>query len=465
MTDIGAGIEQHDAGHPVDDSNRSDLRRAHVRPPLMLRARDLVRRIEGGTLTPRAAIDLCADAIAARERDVGAFVALDLDAARRHADVAQMTRLPLRGLPVGMKDIFDTADLPTAYGSPIHAGYRPNADAAMVTMARRAGAIMLGKTVTCEFASLEPAGTRNPHNGAHTPGGSSSGSAAAVAAGMLPLAFGSQTGGSIIRPAAFCGVAGFKPSYKMLPTVGMKCFSWSLDTVGLFAASVVDVAFAAAAVSGRDLAIDGPLPAPPTIALLRTHLWDEASGPMQAAVERAAHAAERAGARIRQLELPPILREAMKAHRTIQDYEAFRALAYEYDHHRDRIGATLRKQLDQAAAIEVDAYDDARRVTRRARLAFADLIADGEVILTPSAPGAAPRGLTSTGQPTFNRLWTLMGTPCVNVPGLSDSEGMPLGVQIVARFGRDRFALAAAAFVEAALGALNDAPAEPALEE
>jgi Asp-tRNA(Asn)/Glu-tRNA(Gln) amidotransferase A subunit family amidase len=419
----------------------------------MLSALDLVRRIDVGELTPRAVIDLCAEAIAAREGGIGAFAALDLEAARRSAAAPHLLALPLRGLPTGIKDIFDTADFPTAYGSPIHAGHRPNADAAMVMMVRRAGGIVPGKTVTTQFASLEPAGTRNPRNAAHTPGGSSSGSAAAVAAGMLPVAIGSQTGGSVIRPAAFCGVAGFKPSYRTLPTAGMKCFSWSLDTVGLFAASVADVAFAAAAISGRGLLVEGRLPAPPVIALTRTHDWSEASAPMQQAVESAAREAERKGARVKELALPPIIEQAAAAHRIIQDYEAFRALAFEYDHHRDRLGPTLREQLDKAAEIDADAYDDARRTTRRARQAFADLLADGEVILTPSAPGAAPHGLESTGRPTFNRLWTLLGTPCVNVPGLSDAAGLPLGVQIVARFGRDRFALAAAAFLEQALTA------------
>src|SRR5258706_11211943 len=201
----------------------------------------------------------------------------------------------------------------------------------MVTLVGRAGGINLGKTVTPEFASLGPAGTRNPHNPAHTPGGSSSGSAAAVAAGMLPLALGSQTGGSVIRPAAFCGVAGFKPSYKLLPTVGMKCYSWSLDTVGLFAAGVADVAFAAAAMTGRDLRVDERPLATPVVAIVRTDLWHEASAHMQNAIERAAQAAEKAGAIIREIVLPPIFAEAVRAHRIIQGYEAFRALAFEYD--------------------------------------------------------------------------------------------------------------------------------------
>ena len=418
----------------------------------MLSALELARRIEAGALSPRAVVELCAEAVATHESEIGAFAALELDAARRRVEQQQLALLPLRGLPVGIKDIFDTADLPTAYGSAIYAGHRPKADAAMVMLIRRAGGLVLGKTVTTEFASLEPAGTRNPRNPAHTPGGSSSGSAAAVAAGMVPLALGSQTGGSVIRPAAFCGVAGFKPSYRLLPTVGMKCFSWSLDTVGLFGASVPDVAFAAATMSGRDLRVDGrPPQAAPVVALVRTPFWQDASAAMQKAVERAARAAERSGARVKDMELPPIFADAVRAHRIVQGYEAIRALAFEYDFHRDRMGPVLRAQLDDAATIDADTYDNARRITRRARRALIDLLPDGEVMLTPSAPGAAPKGLGSTGEPTFNRLWTLLGTPCVNVPGLSDADGLPLGVQVVARFGRDRFALSAAAWLESAV--------------
>src|SRR5215510_4946412 len=248
---------------------------------MMLSALELVRQIETGALTPRAVVDHCADAIAKREAEIGAFVTLDIEPARERAE--RLTTLPLRGMPIGVKDIYDTADLPTQYGSSIYAGHRPKADAAMVALVRRAGGIVLGKTVTTEFASLEPARTRNPRNPDHTPGGSSSGSAAAVAAGMVPVALGSQTGGSVIRPAAYCGIAGYKPSYRMLPSVGMKCFAWSLDTVGLFAAGVADVAFAAAAISGRDLRVDGAPPSAPRIALVRTQLWSQASTEMQGA--------------------------------------------------------------------------------------------------------------------------------------------------------------------------------------
>jgi len=413
----------------------------------MLSALDLARRIESGTLTPAAVIDRCAEAIAAREAEIGAFASLDIAGARARA---QNTGA-LHGLPVGIKDIIDTADFPTEYGSPIYAGYRPRADGALVSLVRRAGGVVLGKTVTTELAYLHPGKTRNPRNPAHTPGGSSSGSAAAVAAGMLPIAFGTQTGGSVIRPAAYCGVAGFKPSFRLLPTVGMKCFSWSLDTPGLFAAGVADVAYAAAAITGRDLRVDRTAPLPPRVALVRTHIWSQASEAMRNAVESAARAAENAGAQVSEVTLPTIFEEAFRAHPTVQDFEAYRALAFEYDRHRDRISPILRDLLDAAAAITPQAYDEARRTTRRARHAMTELMTDFDALLTPSAPGAAPHSLASTGTAIFNRLWTLLGTPCVNVPGIDDEAGLPLGVQLVGRFGRDHATLAAALFVETAI--------------
>lgn len=424
-------------------------------PPVQpLKALDLARRIDRGELSPADVVELCAAALAAHEEQVGAFASLDLAGARARAAGApeRLAATPLRGLPVGIKDIFDTADLPTSHGSPIHAGNRPGVDAALVSMVRRAGGLVLGKTVTTPFAFMDPAGTRNPHHHEHTPGGSSSGSAAAVAAGMVPVAIGTQTGGSVVRPGAYCGVAAYKPSFRVLPTVGCKTFSWSLDTPGLFAAGVADVAYAAAAVTGRNLRVDGAEPTAPRIGVARTHIWAEASPAMQAAVERTAGAAEAAGATVRDLTLPPIFEEAFRAHAVVQDYEAYRALAHEYDHHRDRLGPNLRELLDNAATLHADDYDAACRVAERARAALAALMEDFDVLLTPAAPGAAPRGLGSTGQSTFNRIWTLMGTPCINVPGTIDESGLPLGVQVVGRFGHDRAALEAALFVERVIG-------------
>jgi Asp-tRNA(Asn)/Glu-tRNA(Gln) amidotransferase A subunit family amidase len=417
----------------------------------MLSALDLARQIEAGELSALQAIDLCAEAIAAREAEVGAFVALDLDGARKAAQAPDAKDKPLRGLPVAFKDIFDTADMPTEYGSPIYAGHRPRADAALVAMVRRAGGAILGKTVTAEFAHSDPGKTRNPHDLAHTPGGSSSGSAAAVAAGFAPVAIGSQTGGSVIRPASFCGIAGFKPSYRLLATVGMKCVSWHLDTVGLFGASVADVAYAASAIGRRDLRVDGRTPGSPRIAVLRAQPWPSASNDMTAALDSAARAAAAAMARVKDVQLPPVAAAAFRAHATIHGFEASLALASEYDRNREQLGKGLRALLDGAATITVDAYDAARRTASQARRALADLLNEFDVILTPSAPGAAPKGLTSTGSSTFNRLWTLIGSPCVNVPGLHDPNGLPLGIQVIGRFGADRTTLEAALFVEAAL--------------
>ena len=416
----------------------------------MLSALDLARRLEAGELTPRAVMEMCAEAIAAREKNVRAFVVLDLDAARREAEDPRLASLPLRGLPVAFKDIFDTFDLPTQYGSPIYAGNRPRADATAVALTRRAGGIVIGKTVTTEFASLVPSVTRNPHNLEYTPGGSSSGSCAAVAAGMVPVAFGTQTAGSVIRPAAFCGVAGFKPSYRLIPLVGVKDVSWHLDTGGVFGAGVADVAFVAAVVTGRDLRVDRATPSAPRIALVRTQLWNEASAAMQGAVETAARSAATAGAKVSEVKLPPLLEQAYAAQYVIQDYESVHALAFEYDRHRDQIDPRLRDALDKGAKISADDYDAARRTASRGRRVLADTMSDYDVILTPSAPSVAPHGFVTTGNAMFNRLWTLMGAPCINVPGLSDG-GLPLGVQIVGRFGRDRAALEAALFVERAI--------------
>ena len=414
----------------------------------MLSALGLARAIEAGELTPAQVVDRCADPIAQREGEVGAFAALDVEGARKAAQAPGRKDTPLRGLPVGLKDIFDTADMPTEYGSSIYPGHRPRYDASLVALIRRAGGIPIGKTVTTEFAHLDPGRTRNPRNLAHTPGGSSSGSAAGVAAGFFPIATGSQTGGSVIRPASYCGVTGFKPSYRLLPTVGMKCVSWHLDTAGLFAASVADVAFAAAAIGNRDLRVDGRTPSPPRIAVLRDPPWPAASGDMTAAVDTMARAAAAAGARVRDIRLTPVMAGAFRAHATIQAYEAARSLASEYERAKDKLAPGVRELVESGFAIDAGAYDDARRASSQARRTLPELLADADVILSPSAPGAAPEGLGSTGSSTFNRLWTLMGTPCVSIPGLTDPHGLPLGIQVIGRFGSDRATLEAAFFVE-----------------
>ncbi|KQT88742.1 amidase [Methylobacterium sp. Leaf466] len=410
----------------------------------MLSLVDLRTRIASGALSPQAAVALCQEAIAAREAEVGALV-------RHLPDPVVAASGPLAGIAVGIKDIIDTADMPTEMGSAIYAGWRPKADAAIVSRLRALGAVPLAKTTTCPFAGLDPTGTRNPRDLRHTPGGSSAGSAAAVAAGMLPLALGTQTGGSVIRPAAYCGIAAVKPSFRLLPMVGVKTFSWALDTLGLFGAGVRDVAHALALLADRP-EIDLPrAPGAPRIGVVRQAFAGTAEADAYDALAAAVRAAEAAGASVRDLALPDVLAEAFAAHGIVQDVEARQALAWEYAHHRAALGPMLGPQLDAAQGIGAADYDRARRSAHRGRRALKDVFGEVDVLLTLSAPGRAPAGLTSTGASTFNRLWTLMGVPCVTVP--VPGPGLPLGVQVIARFGDDGRALAAAAMIEAALAA------------
>jgi Asp-tRNA(Asn)/Glu-tRNA(Gln) amidotransferase A subunit family amidase len=401
----------------------------------------ILEDIEAGRMSAAEAIAHSRAAISAGDGEIHAFAHL------APADAPVPAEGPLAGIAVGVKDIFDTFDLPTEYGSPVYAGHRPAADASVLALARRRGACIIGKTVTTEFAFMSPGDTVNPHNPSHTPGGSSSGSAAAIAAGMIPAAFGTQTGGSVIRPAAFCGVAGFKPSFRLVPTVGAKTFSWSLDTVGFFAAGIRDVACFASRLTGRDMEAE-PLREAPRIGLYRTAIWDEASAEMRAAVENAAKIATEAGATVVDMEEPDALSRGREIHAVIQDYEAALSYGDELNRHRGRLSGVLLETLDNGANTEPQVYDNGRRIARRARKAATELFNDIDVILTPSAPGAAPEGLAFTGSAAFNKLWTLTGCPCVNVPGTNNSAGMPLGVQIVGRFGRDKLALQAARWLE-----------------
>ena len=410
----------------------------------MISLADLQRRVDSGELSPDAAIAQSCEAIDAREKAIGAFVC-------RTENPRAQSAGPLRGIAVGIKDIIDTSDLPTEMGSPIYRGFRPRADAPVVMMLKQVGATIAGKTTTTAFAANDPTATLNPRNTGHTPGGSSSGSAAAVAAGMVPLALGTQTGGSVIRPASFCGVAAIKPSFRLLPTVGVKCFSWTLDTVGLFAAGVEDLAQGLSAMTGR-----AELKLGVAIETLRIGVvtQDFAGAPEATGAEAlqfAAKAAERAGATVRDLALPDVVGEAWRIHPTLQDFEAHRALAWEYRTRHADMPPLLRGRLDESVGILPADYDAARSVANRARKALRSIFDDFDVLLTLSAPGAAPNGLASTGDPRFNRLWTLMGLPCVNVPGYVAEGGLPVGVQVIARFGNDAGALRAARFVEEAV--------------
>ena len=411
----------------------------------MIRLSDLQRRIEKGELSPDAALAQSLAAIEAQEKTIGAFVS------RAEMPRAQANG-PLRGIAVGIKDIIDTAGLPTEMGSAIYKGHRPRADAPVVMLLKQAGATIVGKTTTTAFAANDPTATLNPHNHAHTPGGSSSGSAAAVAAGMIPLALGTQTGGSVIRPASFCGVAAIKPSYRMLPTVGVKCFSWTLDTVGVFAAGVEDVARGLSAITNRPELLT-TVSKPPSIGVVTQDFAGPPEKEGACALKAAAAAAEKAGASVRELKMPAIVAEAWRIHTIVQQYEAHQALAWEYRENYDAMPPLLRKRLDESRDISPADYDEARSVSEKARVVLADTFGEVDVLLALSAPGPAPKGLDWTGDPRFNRLWTLMGTPCVNVPATIAEGDLPIGVQVIADYGDDAKALAAARFLETALKA------------
>jgi Asp-tRNA(Asn)/Glu-tRNA(Gln) amidotransferase A subunit family amidase len=411
----------------------------------MISLTDLQRRIDAGDLASEAALAQSLEAIDAQERTIGAFVC-------RSENPRAAGTGPLRGIAVGIKDIIDTSKLATEMGSPIYKDHRPRADAAVVMMLKRAGATIVGKTTTTAFAANDPTATLNPRNHAHTPGGSSSGSAAAVAAGMIPLALGTQTGGSVIRPASFCGVAAIKPSFHLLPKVGVKCFSWTLDSVGLFAAGVADLAHGLAAMTNRVELLPGAAITSPRIGVVMQEFAGEPDSAGAEAVRIAAAAAERAGASLRALKLPEIVAEAWRIHPTIQDFEAHHSFAWEYRENYDAMPPLLRGRLDESRDMMPAAYDAARAVAIRARAALAQVFEDVDMLLTLSAAGAAPKGLSSTGDPRFNRLWTLMGNPCVNVPAHIAEAGLPVGVQVIAGYGDDAGALNVARFVEAALG-------------
>ena len=410
----------------------------------MMSLAELQRRIEQGELSADAAISQSCEAISAHEKTIGAFVCRT--EAARAASAG-----PLRGIAVGIKDIIDTQDFPTEMGSAIYQGWQPRADAPVVMMLKQAGASIIGKTTTTAFAANDPTATLNPRNLGHTPGGSSSGSAAAVAAGMIPLALGTQTGGSVIRPASFCGVAAIKPSFRLLPTVGVKCFSWTLDTVGLFAAGVQDLAHGLSAMTNRPELLPEAATETPRIGVVTQ---DFAGAPEAAggeALRIAVTAAERAGASVRAITPPEIIAEAWRIHTTVQQFEAHQALAWEYRTHHGAMPPLLRARLDESAGITPAAYDEARGIANRARRSLAKVFDDVDVLLTFAAPGAAPKGLASTGDARFNRLWTLMGVPCVTVPAHVAVGGLPVGVQVIARFGDDAGALNAARFIEEAL--------------
>jgi Asp-tRNA(Asn)/Glu-tRNA(Gln) amidotransferase A subunit family amidase len=409
--------------------------------PSQLGAAEAARLIATRELTSESLVASCLERIGSRDADVKAWTCCDPEYALRQAralDGAARPLGPLHGVPLGIKDVLDTADLPTEYGSPIYREFSPRWDAACVALARAAGAVLLGKCSTAEFANNHPAPTRNPHNLAHTPGGSSSGSAAAVADAMVPLAFGTQTGGSIIRPAAYCGVVGYKPTFNLINRAGLKFVAESLDTIGLFGRNVEDVALLAGAVSGFELpSFAEPPSARPRIGLHRTPRWDQADASTRSALESAARVLGNAGAKVRDFDLPQDFGELYEEHTVIMGFEEAQAFAYEYSRHAPLLSDTLRQRIEEGMRTPRVEYESAMRHARACRDRLVRTFAGIDFVLTLSAPGEAPRGLTSTGSSLFNRTWTLLGVPCLNVPYGTGPNRLPLGVQVIGKAGSD----------------------------
>ncbi len=406
-------------------------------------------QMNAGKLTAVQLVEACLARVAAREPDVRAWVHIDVDdvLAQARARDAEPRRSALHGIPVGIKDIIDVANLPAEYGSPIYAGNHARTDAACVAALRKAGAIIMGKTVTTEFAMRHPNKTRNPHNLAHTPGGSSSGSAAGVADGMMPLALGTQTGGSVLRPSSYCGVVGFKPSFCLINRAGVKPNSESLDTVGLIARGVEDIALSLPVVTECAAPVLSAMNKP-RIGFCRTPQWASAELATVAAIEAAAATFARAGARVTEFTLPPAFNAMAAAHGVINDYEAFRALSHELRTASDKISATLQPRLPRWAATTVEAYINAQNIVADCQRMLRDVFKDYDALLVPSAPGEAPVTLNSTGESTFNSIWTALHVPAITLPAGKGPNGLPVGVQLVGPFGADYALLACAAWCE-----------------
>ncbi|HWH12750.1 MAG TPA: amidase [Solirubrobacteraceae bacterium] len=367
--------------------------------------------------------------------------------------------LSLFGLPVGVKDNFDTVALPTAYGSPIYAGHRPRDDAEAVRRLAGAGALVAGKTKCTEFAWMSAADTLNPLDRSRTPGGSSSGSASAVAAGTVPIALGTQTAGSINRPASYCGVVGYKPTFDSFPRGGVKLLSWTLDTVGLLARSVRDVRLVAGVLAGPSgRASEHPgheLDRPPRLALARTSAWTEVQPAAQAAIEDVALAAWDAGACLEDLELPRGFAELVAAQEVIQAFESAESLAEELATHGELLSDALRAALEAGAAIAPDTYATAKRAAAELGPAIGALLAGYDGVLTPSTTGTPPLGLEFTGDPRFCRGWTLVGGPCVSVPVAWTPSRLPVGVQVVGAPFADARTLATADWLQEQLAPMT----------
>ena len=428
--------------------------RVHAEDLTTLSAQVAAAAIARGQITSEALVEACLARIEERENDVRAWVHIDSEKALEQARArdGEKARGALHGVPIGVKDIIDTADMPTEYGSAVYRGHRPKWDASCVALLRRAGAIILGKTVTTEFADRHPERTRNPLNLLHTPGGSSSGSAAAVSDRMVPLAVGTQTAGSVIRPASYCGIIGYKPSFGAIHRSGMRPLRETLDTIGFFARTVSDAALLFAALTGTRMPLFEPAgEVTPRVGLCLTPHGCKAEEPVLQAMEAVRSKLNRTRAGPGDITLPRGFDELDRAADTIATFETGQALAYEWQTFRKHLSPTLRGVLESAEELTYDDYRAARDRAASCRSMLRDVFADCDVLVTPSAPGEAPYGLESTGDPVFNKIWSLLYVPCVTIPVLKGPNGLPVSVQIVAPEGCDERALLGADWLQRSL--------------
>jgi len=412
------------------------------RPLNDLAAGEIVAKIAGGETTCEAVVRDCVARIAARDDVVKAWVNFDPELALAQARALDKgtRRGPLHGVPIGLKDTIDTFDMPTEMGSAIYRGNRPRADASCVGLLRRAGAVILGKTATCEFAGSAPPSTTNPHNAGHTPGGSSSGSAAAVADRMVAAALGTQTGGSVLRPSSFCGIFGFKPTYNTFNKAGVWPAADSIDTLGWLARSIDDIALLTAA-----LRMEAPLPLPklataPRIGIWRTDLWDSALDETKAAVEDAAKKLGKAGAMVREIDLPDAFNGVhVIARSTIGFYERAACMAFLWDHQREALSPQMRRYIENGQKISRQDYVAGMRRLDECRVLLPDVFKEVDVLLVPCVPGEAPKGLGATGDPGMQAIWTALHTPAITLPAHRGPNDLPVGIQLVAdRYDDDR---------------------------
>ncbi len=404
-------------------------------------ATQIVGAVAAGKTTCEAVVRACLDRITEREPQVQAWQYISPEQAVAQARALDKSgrRGPLIGVPFGIKDIIDTSDMPTEYGSPIYAGHRPASDAACVALGRKAGGVLMGKTVTTEFANRHPGKTRNPLDSARTPGGSSSGSAASVADFMVPLAIGTQTTGSTIKPASFCGVFGYRPTHGDLRCAGVKEASGSLDTLGLYARSVEDIALYRDVLLGIEPeSIPDDAPAP-KIGFCRTHLWHMVEPATQKLLEDAARRLARAGAKVEDVDLPPQFEGVADAHRWISSFEFARNFTWEIENHWDKISDTLRSgRLKHGLSCTFDRYSEARSFAEDCQRLLGAVFDRHDVLLTAPVVGEAPVGLDDTGDSSLCAVWTTLHVPVLTVPAFTGPHGLPIGAQLIARRGDDR---------------------------